>query len=178
MGRLDQGVQSAARRYQVIPRVLIFLRHGDDVLLIKGAANKRIWANRYNGVGGHVEAGEDVLAAARREASEETGLAADNLRLAAVVNVDAGDPTTGIMLFVFTGWSESRATVASVEGELEWVHTAAINTLPLVEDLPWLLPHVLALPPSAPPLFVHYSYDQADRLVIHASDAPTPTISP
>jgi 8-oxo-dGTP diphosphatase len=48
-------------RYVCIPRTLIFITRGDKVLLLKGAANKRIWANKYNGVGGHVERGEDVL---------------------------------------------------------------------------------------------------------------------
>ena len=40
-----------------------------EVLLLRGAADKRLWANRYNGLGGHVEAGEDVLSAAKREAA-------------------------------------------------------------------------------------------------------------
>ncbi|MCH7664271.1 MAG: NUDIX domain-containing protein, partial [Chloroflexi bacterium] len=54
-------------RYQLIPRVLIFITRGDEVLLLKGAPDKNLWANLYNGVGGHIERGEDVLSAARRE---------------------------------------------------------------------------------------------------------------
>ncbi|MDP3183744.1 MAG: NUDIX domain-containing protein, partial [Anaerolineales bacterium] len=61
----EQGV--SRDRYMLIPRTLIFLRRGDSVLLIKGAPHKRLWANKYNGVGGHLERGEDVLSAARRE---------------------------------------------------------------------------------------------------------------
>ena len=64
----DQGVSSD--RYQLIPRTLIFLTRGESVLLLKGAPNKRIWANRYNGVGGHIERGEDAHTAARRELLE------------------------------------------------------------------------------------------------------------
>ena len=60
MGKSDQGVRASKERYTVIPRVLVFFLDGGDVLLLKGAPTKRIWANRYNGVGGHVEAGEEL----------------------------------------------------------------------------------------------------------------------
>jgi 8-oxo-dGTP diphosphatase len=166
MGQADQGIQASRQRYQAVPRVLVFLRHGSDVLLLKGAPHKRIWANLYNGVGGHVEAGEDVLTAAQREVREETGIEAVDLRLAAVANIEAGDPIAGILLFVFTGWSQSRQTTPSVEGSLHWIPAAELLRLDLVEDLAWLLPRVLTLPAGATPFFLHYSYDDQDRLVI------------
>ncbi|HLB48576.1 MAG TPA: NUDIX domain-containing protein, partial [Anaerolineales bacterium] len=65
MPATDQGIRP--ERYQLIPRVLIFITHGREVLLLKGAPTKRIWASKYNGVGGHVERGEDFISAARRE---------------------------------------------------------------------------------------------------------------
>lgn len=167
MGQQDQGIHTGRPRYQAIPRVLIFLRNGADVLLLKGAPTKRIWANLYNGVGGHVEQDEDVLSAARREVQEETGLDVPDLKLCAVVNIDGGDQTTGILMFVFTGWSQRREITESHEGALHWIAADALADLPLVEDLSWLLPRVLALPETAGPLFLHYSYDEADQLVIH-----------
>ena len=101
----------AAGRHLVTPRVLIFLTRGRDraqeVLLLKGAPDKRLWANRYNGLGGHVEATEDVYAAARREVQEEAGIAVDGLALRGIVTIDAGSdaqgPRPGVLMFVFTG---------------------------------------------------------------------------
>ena len=59
MPKSDQGVRND--RYKIIPRTLIFVTRGEQVLLLKGAVHKRLWANQYNGIGGHVEQGEDAL---------------------------------------------------------------------------------------------------------------------
>ena len=168
MRRQDQGVSENTGRYTVVLRTLCFVLHGDDVLLLKGAPDKRLWANRYNGVGGHVERGENVYAAAQREIYEETGWREkqlDDLALRALITVDAGEPNVGIMLFIFTACAHSRQAQASEEGTLEWIPRSQLHDYPLVEDLYELLPRVLALPDGAPPLFVHYSYDQNDQLV-------------
>jgi 8-oxo-dGTP diphosphatase len=169
MGQQDQGVSARDGRYQVVPRTLCFITCDEDVLLLQGAPDKRLWANRYNGVGGHVERGEDVYAAALREICEETGWSADDVRdlvLRGLVNVDAGDSPAGVMLFVFTARALQRQTCSSDEGRLEWIARRQLLDYPLVEDLTILLPRLLALPDDAPPLFAHYSYDQNDQLVI------------
>jgi 8-oxo-dGTP diphosphatase len=169
MGRKDQGVFASAGRYQAVPRTLCFVTHGDDVLLLKGSPDKRLWANRYNGVGGHVERDEDVCTAALREICEETGWCADdveNLRLCGLINVDVGDRQTGIILFVFTARAHWRQICASAEGTLEWIPRSQLLDYDLVEDLPVLLPRVLSLPDGASPFCAHYSYDQNDQLVI------------
>ncbi|UCG26232.1 MAG: NUDIX domain-containing protein [Chloroflexota bacterium] len=170
MGHNDQGLASSGERYRVVPRVLLFVRHRDDVLLLKGAPDKRIWANKFNGVGGHVEVDEDVFSAARREAAEETGLTIEMLDLAAVVNIDAGDPGLGILMFVFVGWSDIRQTSESHEGALHWFPVDQLPKDELVEDLKWLLPRVLGDRSAPLPLYLHYSYDSDDRLVIRPSE--------
>ena len=53
---------------------LMFVRKGDEVLLgrrKRGHVNMR---GKWNGFGGKVEAGEDILEAAIREVREETGI--------------------------------------------------------------------------------------------------------
>ena len=100
MPKDEQGITSD--RFMVIPRTLIFITRGDEVLLLKGSPGKRLWANRYNGVGGHVERGEDILSAARRELVEETGLVVNDLWLWGVIMIDVGD-RIGFTLFFYKG---------------------------------------------------------------------------
>src|SRR5574337_589493 len=107
-------------RYHLIPRVLIFITCERHVLLLRGAPTKRLWANKYNGVGGHVERGEDILSAARREIAEETGLTIASLRLRGVINIDAGQPV-GIGMFVFPAATPERPSLTSPDGVLEWI---------------------------------------------------------
>jgi len=165
MGKADQKI--TPHRYQVVPRTLCFITHGDDLLLLCGAPDKRIWPNRYNGVGGHVEPGEDVRAAARREIREETGLSVRDLQLRGVVNIPVdAQSNTGILVFLFTAAAPTREVRPSNEGTLEWVPRSRLAELDLVEDLPTLLPRVLAMGPDDPPFFAHYRYDEHDQLTI------------
>lgn len=158
-------------RYQVIPRVLCFVTSGDDLLLLKGAPDKKLWAGKYNGLGGHVERGESVHAAARREIREEAGISVTDLRLRGVVTIDL-EAEPGIGMFVFTAAALSRDCTASPEGALEWVPVSRVAALDTVEDLPTLVPYVFSLPPDAPPFGGHYHYDPNGRLVIELFSEP------
>ncbi len=140
-------------RYIVYPRTLTFLLNGDDVLLIQRPPDASLFPGMVNGVGGHVERGEDVLSSARREVREETGLDVPDLSLRCLLHVDEGVNRPGVIVFVFVGHTDRRDVTASDEGALHWVPLARVGELNLMPDLPPLLTRVLALPPGAAPLF-------------------------
>lgn len=158
----DQGVTHD--RYMVIPRTAIFLLRGDSVLLLKGAPTKRLWANKFNGLGGHVERGEDILSAAIRELLEETGLTAD-LWQCGTLMVDTAQEI-GICLYVFTGICDSGEPVQSSEGLAEWIAASQVGSIPVVEDLPILLNQIRSMQKGDPPFCARSFYDDEQRLTV------------
>jgi 8-oxo-dGTP diphosphatase len=176
-----QGARDPHRqRYQTVPRVLIFLTSRnpqtaeEEVLLLKGDPAKRLWANLYNGLGGHVEAGEDVYGAALREVREESGLEPAHLSLRGVVNIDTGSdedgPRPGIMMFVFVAEAPSRQVTPSIEGDLDWLPLHALADHPLVDDLYALIP--LAL--GGRFFYGHYAPQEDGSLLCRWRELPAP----
>ncbi len=170
----DQGVTHD--RYMLIPRVLIFVTRGNRVLLLRGSPTKRLWANQYNGVGGHLEPGEDILSAARRELLEETGLRADpsagsgqDLWLCGTVVVETGE-NPGIGIYVFSGESSHGEPKASSEGRLEWVPFEDVPNLPTVEDLPVLLKRIRKMKRGDAPFHARSFYKDGKLTVVFAEE--------
>ena len=97
---------------------------------------------KYNGLGGKLERGEDVISGLRREIREEAGLECDELVLRGTISWPGfgkhGEDWFGF-IFRIDRWHDSpRADDA--EGTLEWVDVDRLLDLPLWEGDRHFLP--------------------------------------
>lgn len=166
MSLAGQRVQPG--RYTVIPRTISFLTRGGQVLLMRLASSRGAWAGKYNGIGGHIERGEDPLESALREIKEETGLVPQSLRLAGTILIDTGGKP-GIGLYVFAGECGPSEPSGGVEGRPEWVDFGALDAADMIQDLPTLIPTALESYRTGRAFCGLYSYGESGELHIHLS---------
>jgi len=161
-----EGQRLQTDRYQVVPRTLCFLLRGDEILLLQLALDRGPWGGKWNGVGGHIERGEDPKRAAKREIFEETGYSPDTLRLAGIAMIDTRtDP--GIALYIFVGEiHEDTPPQHNEEGTLHWIQLSDLHDLELVEDLPQLIPKSTEAQRTKYPFSAFYEYDSEGNLTI------------
>lgn len=98
---------------------------------------------KYNGLGGKLDPGEDVVAGMCREIREEAGIECVGLNLRGTVSwpgFGPGDDWFGFIFLIrhFTG----SVLPANAEGTLEWVPLDRLATLPLWEGDVHFLPLV------------------------------------
>lgn len=128
--------------YTPIVGTLGYVLRGDEVLLIHRNARKNDQhLGKYNGLGGKLEANEDVVAGFRRELFEESGLIAEKLQLRGTVSWPGfgirGENWLGFIFRVdeFSGELKS----VNPEGELDWYPISQLSQLPMWEgDRYWL----------------------------------------
>ena len=103
----------------VIVVTLVEIIDGDRLLLKK--ASRGISKNKWNGLGGKVEAGETPLECAVREAFEESGLLIKNPFYHGVINFhDFGSDSITWEGHVFSARQYSGQLKETEEGELRW----------------------------------------------------------
>lgn len=178
MSATPDAVSRKDVRHQARVAAVVFLVRDGSVLLERRPATSDRFAGLWDGVGGHVEAGEDVEAAARREVREETGLEATALRLRGVIH-ETGLCGHAYLVFLFVGEADS-APVRRGDGvgELAWHALDGLSRLPLVPDVGVLLPRLLE---AREPLFVTERYDGGDvplALAIGGEEVALPGAGP
>lgn len=123
-----------------------------QVLLIhRNARSDDAHFGKYNGLGGKMEAEEDVVACMRREIREEAAIECTRMNLRGTISWPGfgkhGEDWFGFVFLIeaFTG----TPLRANAEGTLEWVDVGRILDLPLWEGDRQFLPLVFDADPRA-----------------------------
>ncbi|MDH3329575.1 MAG: 8-oxo-dGTP diphosphatase [Desulfobulbaceae bacterium] len=99
---------------------------------------------KFNGLGGKLEPGEDVLSCLLREIQEESGIRCEEVELRGTVNWTGfgphGENWLGF-IFLISKFSGKPFTLND-EGELGWYTIESIHTLPMWEGDRYFLPLV------------------------------------
>jgi 8-oxo-dGTP diphosphatase len=121
---------------------------------------KRPNIHKWNFVGGKIESGESIKAAAKREAEEETKLTIGNLQFRGIVKWNNLDGMYVYFTNSFQGMLQS-----SNEGKVEWKEIDWIlNSDDVVSNIPKFLPHILDL--STLPKEHHFHYNAETGAII------------
>lgn len=153
-------------KYQLVPRTLVFIRRGEEYLFIHKKKQDSFGYEKLNGIGGHIEKGEEPFESAMREIHEETGLHVKDLNLAAIVFIDISI-NPGILMFVFSAKNSTGHIQNSEEGELIWINREQISSREdIVKDVPFLIDLTENHKSGEPPQLLKYLYDEKKELRI------------
>jgi 8-oxo-dGTP diphosphatase len=144
---------------------LCFLTRGDQVLMLhrQNPPNQGLW----NGVGGHLEAGESARACALREVFEETGFQLNEVRFAGLVTWEGFETPPG-GLYIFMAEAPEGEPGVCNEGALEWKPwNWVLHNPEVVSNIAIFGPAVLEK--NAPRVY-HFVYrnGQIDRYEFHS----------
>lgn len=141
-------------RYQALLRTLIFVFRGQKLLLMKysgkGEHQTREKADRkdiFNPIGGHIEAGEDIIANAVKEAREEAGITLASPKIRGIINT-TGFAGKNVVVFIVVGETGDEPLASTLEGELHWVDLAGVDRLHTFADIRPILDRLLSLEPG------------------------------
>ena len=134
---------------------LCFLKRNEHILMLKRnkAPNKGLW----NGVGGHIDNGEDPLSCVVREVYEETGFEINNPHFCGVLTWEGFEIPSG-GLYLYTAQAPHGVPKKCSEGILEWKSTQWVfSSLEVVSNIHVFGPKILQPTPPTPKIF-HFQY--------------------
>lgn len=122
---------------------LAYVRDAERTLMLRRPDDpSHHQAGKFNGLGGKFEAGESPEECLRREVLEESGLVVEEAVLKGFITFPDFDGLDDWYTFVYLVTRFSGTLTPSTEGELHWVQTNEVPSLPLWEGdkhfLPWL----------------------------------------
>ena len=123
----------------------IFSPDRRKVLLVhRNARTGDAHLGKFNGLGGKLEASEDVVSGMRREVREEAGIECGTVQLAGTISWPgfgkSGEDWFGFIFRIFDWSGTPRST--NEEGVLEWVELERVAHLPLWPGDHYFLPLV------------------------------------
>ena len=155
-------------RYALVPRTLIFVQNNEKVLFLEKKQKTSYGYGKINGLGGHIERGEEPFEAARREIREEAQIEVTNLEMAAILIIDINE-TPGILVFILKADYLLGNIKNSEEGDLIWLSREEISKNEFViKDVPLLINFCDTHKSGCSPRIIKYLYDNygALRIVI------------
>jgi 8-oxo-dGTP diphosphatase len=127
---------------------VVVLGHQQAYLLLQRAPAKRLWPNRWTGVGGRVEYDEfrDLEKAALRELVEETGITSQDVTQFSLrrVLLHARPQSPLTLLLYYTGTLQERILPMCTEGTLAWVRADELAQLAVIGSTRPVLPLLIA----------------------------------
>lgn len=154
-----------ANKYTPIAGTLGFVLSQDRSKVLMVHRNARAHDDqlgKYNGLGGHMEPAEDVLACMRREIYEEAGIHCTQMSLRGTINWTGfgpkGEDWLGF-IFLITAFTGEPFT-QNEEGTLHWVPLEDIATLPMWEGDRHFLPLVFDDDPRVFHGYMPYANDR------------------
>lgn len=118
---------------ELLQTTLCYLEQDDCYLMLHRVKKKNdVNHDKWIGVGGKFEPGEDAEQCVRREVLEETGLRLGQVHYRGIVDFTC-EPWPAERMHLFTGSDFSGTMTDCTEGTLEWVAKSAVPALPIWE---------------------------------------------
>ena len=121
--------------------VTVYLKKNNQYLMLNRNKEKNdLNEGKYLGVGGHVEKGETLFAAIKREVKEETGLILNNARYVGVIHFVNDDYIEDVHVYFSDDFSGKL--IECDEGTLEYIDENKMMSLPMWEGDKAFLPYI------------------------------------